>query len=187
MRLADRIVVMSEGAILQEGRAASVYDEPADLFVARFVGSPGMNFVAGELRADGSPSGARRIHPYPPPTLFGGRAQGPGEGPLGFTHSEVFLDALPLPPAATTLPSGRVTLGIRPESLTLDPSSPLRGRVVVDEYLGSSRCLHVATPIGRLVARVEPDAPGARGSEVGLRLDAAHVRLFDSDSGRRLA
>jgi multiple sugar transport system ATP-binding protein len=171
MRLADRIVVMSEGAILQEGRAARVYDEPASLFVARFVGSPGMNFVAGELRADDLGSGgARRLHPSPPLSTDG--------------HA---LAALPLPAAAAMLPSGRVTLGIRPESLVLDPSSPLRGQIVVDEYLGSSRCLHVATSVGRLIARVGPDAPGARGSEVGLRLDPAHVRLFDSDSGRRLA
>ncbi len=164
MRLADRIVVMSAGAILQEGRAARVYDEPADLFVARFVGSPGMNFIAGELRADDLRDG-------------GARFTVPGDS----------LASLPLPPAAAALASGRVTLGIRPESLALDPSSPLRGRVVVDEYLGSSRCLHVVTSVGRLVARVGPDAPGARGSEVGLRLDPAHVHLFDSDSGRRLA
>lgn len=188
LRLADRIVVMSEGVILQEGRAARVYDEPASLFVARFVGSPGMNFVAGELRAEAlRTDGARRIHPYPPPTLPGGRAQGPREGTLGFTLSEDCLAALPLPPAAAALPPGRVTLGVRPESLALDPSSPLRGRIVVDEYLGSSRCLHVETPVGRLVARVGPDEPGTRGTEVGLRLDPACVRLFDSDSGRRLA
>src|SRR6185295_18767615 len=48
LRLADRIVVMSDGVILQADRATRVYDEPADLFVARFVGSPGMNFVFGE-------------------------------------------------------------------------------------------------------------------------------------------
>ena len=168
MRLADRIVVMSEGAILQEGRAARVYDEPASLFVARFVGSPGMNFIAGELHADDLGRGARRIHPCPP--LSGDP-----------------LVALRLPAGAALLPSARVTLGIRPEALALDPSSPLRGRVVVDEYLGSSRCLHVATSVGRLIARVGPDAPGTRGAEVGLRLDPAHVQLFDSDSGRRLA
>jgi len=123
-----------------------VYDEPADLFVARFVGSPGMNFVAGE-----------RAAPFLPAELAA-RARG-----------------------------GAVTLGIRPEFLTLDPAGPLRGRVAVDEYLGSSRCLHVDTAVGRLVARVAPDAPGARGEELALRLDPAHVRLFDTGSGKRLA
>ena len=47
LRLADRVVVMSAGEILQADRPARVYDEPADLFVARFVGSPGMNLVSG--------------------------------------------------------------------------------------------------------------------------------------------
>jgi multiple sugar transport system ATP-binding protein len=145
MRLADRIVVMSGGAILQADEPARVYDEPADLFVARFVGSPGMNFVAGECAA-----------PFLPPALAA-RARGP------------------------------VTLGIRPEFLALDPAGALRGRVAVDEYLGSSRCLHVDTQAGRLVARVAPEAPGARGEELGLRLDPAHVRLFDTGSGKRIA
>ncbi len=49
MSLADRIVVMDGGRIRQIGTPADVYDRPADLFVARFVGSPGMNLVAGEM------------------------------------------------------------------------------------------------------------------------------------------
>ena len=49
MSLADRIVVMRDGQILQIGTPDEVYDRPADLFVANFVGSPGMNFVAGAL------------------------------------------------------------------------------------------------------------------------------------------
>jgi multiple sugar transport system ATP-binding protein len=49
MSLADRIVVMDGGRIRQIGTPAEVYDRPADLFVARFVGSPGMNLVAGEV------------------------------------------------------------------------------------------------------------------------------------------
>ena len=183
MRLADRIVVMSAGTILQEGRAARVYDEPADLVVARFVGSPGMNLIAGEVRAESD--GARRVHPYPPPTLFGGRAQGPLGDPPGFTHSGDSLVVLPRA-AAEALRPGRVTLGIRPEFVALDPTSGLRGRIAVDEYLGSARCLHVDTPVGRWIARVGPDEPSTRGAEVGLRLDPALVRLFDPESGRRL-
>jgi len=187
MRLADRIVVMSEGAILQEGGAARVYDEPESLFVARFVGSPGMNLVAGEVRVGGD--GARRIHPYPPPTLFGGRAHGPPPAPPGFTLSGGSSSVLGSAAAAAAegLQPGRVTLGIRPEFVALDPTSPLRGRIQVDEYLGSARCLHVDTPLGRLIARVGPDEPSTRGAEVGLRLDPARLRLFDPESGRRLA
>jgi len=157
LRLADRIVVMSSGEILQAGGAARVYDEPADLFVARFVGSPGMNFVHGELVAEDA-GGARRLHPKPPPTLWG-RAQRPPEPTPGFTLSAESSAALPLPAAAAALAPGEVVLGIRPEFVALDPASPLRGRVAIDEYLGAARCLHLDTALGRLVARVGPDEP----------------------------
>src|SRR4029078_11184928 len=53
MSLADRIVVMEGGRIRQIGTPAEVYDRPADLFVAGFVGSPGMNFIRGELAGSG--------------------------------------------------------------------------------------------------------------------------------------
>jgi len=49
MSLADRIVVMNDGRILQDAPPDEVYEKPADLFVANFVGSPGMNFVKGEI------------------------------------------------------------------------------------------------------------------------------------------
>jgi multiple sugar transport system ATP-binding protein len=49
MSLADRIVVMEAGRIRQSGAAAAVYADPADLFVAHFIGSPGMNFIEGEI------------------------------------------------------------------------------------------------------------------------------------------
>src|SRR6185369_3248374 len=53
MSLADRIVVMEGGRIRQIGSPAEVYDRPADLFVASFVGSPGMNFIQGEIAGAG--------------------------------------------------------------------------------------------------------------------------------------
>ena len=52
MSLADRIVVMERGHLRQVGPPASVYDKPEDVFVAHFIGSPGMNFIAGEILAD---------------------------------------------------------------------------------------------------------------------------------------
>ena len=52
MSLADQVVVMDEGRIRQSGAAALVYDQPADLFVAHFIGSPSMNFITGEVRED---------------------------------------------------------------------------------------------------------------------------------------
>jgi multiple sugar transport system ATP-binding protein len=150
MRLADRIVVMRDGRIEQADPPVQVYDDPASLFVAHFVGSPGMNFLEGT-----------RVG-------MGGGAD-----------------------------AGAVVVGVRPEFVQLRVSSAtreafasqepaLRGRVVVDEYLGVSRCLHVKTDAGVVVARVEPDREATVGAEVELRFDPEHVRRFDRASGKRL-
>jgi len=156
LRLADRIVVMSAGRILQVGTPAEVYDHPASLFVARFVGSPGMNFVEGELAEEGR--------------LF-------RRGAL----------ALPLDREADGR-TGAAVLGVRPEFVTVDEpdsrrSRPLlTGEVLVDEFLGASRCLHVATEAGTLVARAPADRESLAGCRVELSVDVRHARLFDPTS-----
>ncbi len=81
---------------------------------------------------------------------------------------------------------GRATLGVRPEHVRCETGGPVRGRVVIDEYLGSARCVHVEAPFGRLVMRTAPSAPRAAGEEVALAFDLERVRLFDPESGRRL-
>jgi multiple sugar transport system ATP-binding protein len=156
MRLADRVVVMSGGTILQADTPARVYDEPADLFVARFVGSPGMNLVTGEVRASA------------------------GGAVFGAAGAE-----LPLP-GLGAVRAGAAVLGFRPEGLRLDPRGPLRGRVRTDEFLGASRCLHVDSPLGRLVARVAIESPASSGDEVALEVETSALRLFDSATGKRL-
>ena len=160
MRLADRVVVMAGGAILQADAPARVYDEPADLFVARFVGSPGMNLIEGEVRAVG--------------------------GGISFAPKGDAATGLALARSASARP-GPAVLGIRPEFVRLDPAGALRGRVAVDEYLGASRCLHVDTGAGRVIARCAPDAAASAGSEVALALEPERVLLFEPGSGRRLA
>ena len=146
MRLADRVVVMSDGRIEQVGAPVVVYDEPTSLFVAHFVGSPGMNFLRGT------------------------RARA-ADGTLRFEAGG----------------AGDVTLGVRPEFVRLADGGALRGEVALDEYLGSSRCVHVKTASGTLVARVGPDERTSVGTHVGLDFDPRHVRLFDSATGARLA
>jgi multiple sugar transport system ATP-binding protein len=163
MRLADRIVVMNDGRIEQVGPPMSVYDQPASLFVAHFVGSPGMNFLDGTIEHGG---GDARFAPN------GGST------------------ALPLPAALKSVRDGPATLGVRPEFVRLaapGASGALHGEVALSEYLGASRGVHVQTACGMLVARVEPDAAVATGSAVSLAFDAEHVRLFDPAGGGRLA
>jgi multiple sugar transport system ATP-binding protein len=163
MSLADRIVIMEAGQIRQVGKPAEVYDRPADLFVANFVGSPGMNFMSGELAVTGGPSGAAKA------TFLSERGNLKLEVPGSF------------PPGRT-----RATLGIRCEHLRPDAAGPIAGRVVTDEYLGSSRNVHVDTELGRLIMRTEAAGSLARDSQIRLGLAPAHIVVFDAATEVRL-
>ena len=134
MGLADRIVVMEAGAIRQVGTPGEVYDTPSDLFVANFVGSPGMNFIPGEVKA--------------------------ADGKTTFVPKDCAC-AIPLSKSAE---AGSATLGIRPEFVSVDANGPVEGSVVMDEYQGCSSNLHVDAPFGRVIARStgERRAPGDR-------------------------
>ncbi len=148
MSLADRIVVMEGGRICQVGAPSEVYDKPASLFVANFVGSPGMNFLNGRVDGDSFVAGSSRI-------------------PLERR-----------PSASAT------TLGIRPEYVRIESQGPIQGRVVMDEYLGSHRNVHLETDSGRLVLRSPTSCNIGETLRVGLLAD--HVRLFEAESGKSL-
>ena len=156
MSLADRIVVMEGGRIRQVGTPAEVYDQPADLFVAAFVGSPGMNFISGRV-ADGSGG----------PTFV----SEPGQ-----VHIDV--------PALAR--RGQATLGIRCEHLHEELDGPIVGKVLTEEYLGSASHVHVQTQVGRLVVRAAIGSTRARGSEMRLRLDPSQISVFDAATEKRL-
>jgi len=160
MSLADRIVVMDGGRIRQVGTPAEVYDRPTDLFVASFVGSPGMNFIPGEVASSG------------------GRALFVSEA--GQVRVEVPLDG------TARVSSGHATLGIRCEHVREDAGGPIRGRVVTEEYLGSARNVHIDAVCGRIVMRADAAAPYLRGSEVRLDLDPSQISLFDGATEARL-
>ena len=148
MALADRVVVMEDGLIRQVAPPAELYARPASVFVATFVGSPGMNLLPGMVRVDG-------FHP---------------EG----------CDAvLPLPVGLAEQPA---RLGIRSEHVVLGGS--LAGEVVMDEYLGAWRNLHVRTAAGLVVVRAPATDRHPPGAVVGLGLDPAHACLFGADGVR---
>jgi multiple sugar transport system ATP-binding protein len=156
LHLADRVVVMRGGSIEQVGTPLEVYDRPASLFVADFVGSPGMNLVPGRQQRDAA--GASFL-----PT-----AGGP---------------ALELPRAVA---AEEITLGVRPESVRIDPRGRLEGVVVLEEMLGAWCNLHVDCPCGRLVVRVAAGELRPRGTRVCLGLDPAGLALFATAGGERL-
>jgi multiple sugar transport system ATP-binding protein len=157
MSLADRVVVMEGGRIRQVGAPADVYDRPADLFVARFVGSPGMNFIEGEIV--GRDAGASFV-----------------------SATGQFELRLPTGVRAST---GRVTLGIRCEHVHEHPEGPIAGRLLLEEYLGNACNLHLDSSVGRLVLRVARPTGYARGSGLRVQLDPAHLSFFDATSGER--
>jgi multiple sugar transport system ATP-binding protein len=156
MSLADRIVVMAGGRIRQVGTPAAVYDEPADLFVAAFVGSPGMNFIAGHV------------------------ANGSGKPTFVSESGHVRIDV----PVAEQ--SGRATLGIRCEHVHEASDGPIVGNVLTEEYLGNASHVHVDTQVGRLIMRCADGSARTRGSQLRLRLDPAQISVFDATTEKRL-
>ena len=159
MTLGQRIVVLDAGRIQQIDTPMALYERPANLFVAGFLGSPAMNVLEGELQAV---EGLRLV------------LDGRGEVPL--PGAEV--------PAAWL--GRRVVLGVRPEHL-LPAAEGLQARVDVVEPVGSEAFLHLESAGRALVSRLPPQALPAPGAEVHLRADPEHLHFFDPASGARLA
>jgi multiple sugar transport system ATP-binding protein len=158
MAMADTIAIMNRGVIEQLGAPQQVYDHPASVFVADFIGSPAMNFV-----------------PLP-----GGYIAGVRQVRLG--------DALlPLPELREDAPGAQLLYGVRPEHVRFAADSSLRAEVLGTEYLGSSQIVTCKLAQGTtLRARVGPEVPAQRGDTLGLAFDATKVSLFDAASGRAL-
>jgi multiple sugar transport system ATP-binding protein len=159
MAMADTIAIMNRGVIEQLGAPQEVYDRPASVFVADFIGSPAMNFIpfAGALAA-----GTRQV-------TIGGAT-------------------VAVPPVADAVSDRALLCGVRPEHVRFDDTSALRGEVVGTEYLGHSQIVTVSTAVGStLRAKLPVDVAAQRGDHVGLAFDARTVSLFDQQSGRALA
>lgn len=156
MTLGDRIAVMKDGQVEQFGTPQDIYDRPATVFVAEFIGSPAMNFV------EGSWSGA------------------------GLSHAGTALPLSPAQQQLLAQPSSpRLLYGLRPEDLALADEG-LPGTLAIVEPTGPETYLTLDTALGRLTARVPGSVPGRIGDTVRLAWDPARAHLFDADSRRRL-
>ncbi|HEX2115927.1 MAG TPA: sn-glycerol-3-phosphate ABC transporter ATP-binding protein UgpC, partial [Alphaproteobacteria bacterium] len=110
MTMADRIVVMHDGIVEQIGTPLELYDSPANLFVAGFIGSPAMNFITGIVKRNGG---------------------------MGFVETESGTK-LPLPNGVAAQPERKVVFGIRPEHLSLgDGGESVPAQVQVVEPTGA--------------------------------------------------
>jgi multiple sugar transport system ATP-binding protein len=168
MTLADRIVVMRDGEIMQVGPPLELYHRPANRFVAGFIGMPSMNFMEGEIMRS--------------------------EGQLAFSAGGIDL---PLPggtPAARELARDagrRVILGVRPPDLSIgeggvNGAGTLRARVEVHEPMGSEVYLYLDSPWGDLVARVDSSCSVRPGDQVTVQIQPERIHLFDGATDRSL-
>jgi multiple sugar transport system ATP-binding protein len=197
MTMGDRVAVLRKGELQQTDAPQTVYDRPANLFVATFIGSPAMGLVEGDLARDGD----------------------------GLTVS-IGPQSLPVPdtvlatrPALASYAGRQVAVGLRPEHLedaALDAAGParLRGKVLFAESLGSERLVHVAVdgkpvitdevleiaadadqaaveelrhesqerrPV--LLARLDAASRATDGGEVVLAVRPDRVHFFDLETG----
>lgn len=154
--MGDKIVVMNNAVIEQFGTPQEIYDKPATMFVADFIGSPSMNFLPFQ---DNIQPGAHSVrlngHDENVPVLREG-----GRGDLVF--------------------------GVRPEHVFLSDTSAYRARVVAAEYLGTTQIVTLQSPNGELKARIDARQSVAPGETVGLEFRSAAVTLFDKSTGRAL-
>lgn len=165
MTLGDKVAVMKDGVIQQFGTPQQIYNDPANLFVASFIGSPPMNFIPLRLQ----------------------RRDGRWTGLLDSGQDRIELP-LSLEPG---LEEGReLILGVRPEQIALGDGSAahdLRTEVEVLEPTGPDTLVFVTVNQVKVCCRLAPDVAPAAGSGMSLRFDPARVLLFDAQSGERVA
>ncbi|MBS0519266.1 MAG: sn-glycerol-3-phosphate import ATP-binding protein UgpC [Proteobacteria bacterium] len=162
MTLADRLIVMNAGVADQIGTPMDVYDRPASVFVAGFIGSPAMNFLAAKVGEGGhsvelAATGAGRV-------------------------------ALPLAKPSSAPPGAPVAVGIRPEHLLPAADGLLEFEIELAEPLGADTLLHGRFGTARELVTVRQSGhvlanPGERRR---FTADPARLHVFDSQTGHRI-
>ncbi len=165
MTLSSRIAVLNKGELLQFDEPQTIYDHPANIFVAGFMGSPAMNFLPGRLKGKGP---AQYV-------VFGeGSAD---ETTLKLSHSVAASDG------------ANVIVGIRPEHFTQSPpraTNVIKAVVTLVEPTGSET--HVAARFGstEITAKFFPNQAPRLGEAVKLAVDMARACLFNAETGEAL-
>jgi sn-glycerol 3-phosphate transport system ATP-binding protein len=162
MTLADRLIVMNAGVADQIGTPMDVYDRPASMFVAGFIGSPAMNFTAARVGADRTS--------------------------VELTASSTRI-VMPLGRQTSAKAGDLVTLGVRPEHLQPFQNGPVEFEIEMAEPLGADTLLHgkfggdrsliTVRQSGHVIAR-----PGERRR---FNAEGRNLHLFEPDSGKRIA
>jgi multiple sugar transport system ATP-binding protein len=159
MTLADRIVAMNSGLVQQVGSPLDLYDRPANLFVAGFIGSPAMNMFDGVYHAAG-----------PAIEVEGGHR-------------------MPLQRALQVADGTRLTIGVRPEHIPVSAAGEggIPATVELVEPTGLGTILHVRPFGATLKAFTLTRDATAVGDTVAIRLPAERLHLFDAQTGHRIS
>lgn len=170
MTMATKIAVMDGGVIQQFGTPDEVYERPANLFVAGFIGSPAMNLCPARL------------------TVVNGRAAAEAEGVAGL------LDLSDYPFVEPPLDGTRIILGLRPEHFgaidkpLADAAGTLELPVQYAERTGSDATAYLRTSDKLVAVRIEPSEVGgaAPGRRVRFSFPKGKANVFDAQTGRRM-
>ncbi|NMZ97163.1 ABC transporter ATP-binding protein [Pseudomonas lundensis] len=166
MTLGDKVAVMKDGIIQQFGTPKQIYNDPANLFVASFIGSPPMNFIPLRLQRQ--------------------------EGRLvALLDSGQARCELPLGTRDAGLEDRDVIVGIRAEQIVLAANEPnglptIRAEVQVVEPTGPDTLVFVNLNGSKVCCRLAPDDAPQVGQSLNLQFDPAKVLLFDANTGERL-
>lgn len=156
MQMGDKIVVMNHGVVEQFGKPQEIYDWPATMFVADFLGSPSMNF----LRFDGM--------------------LGTGKNSVEVNGVKIRI------PKSLEGARGDLALGVRPEHVIFSDKSAYKGSVAAAEYLGTTQIITLTTPNGTIKARTSSATSVKVGENIGLDFDQRTLTVFNTETGRAL-
>lgn len=166
MTLGTRIAIMDKGHLKQVGTPAEVYREPADLFVAGFLGTPTMNFLEGYLNCT---KGEQFIH---------------------FTDLDVSCLTATINQGCAELAERPVVTGIRPEKVRIaetDVKFAINGKVYVLQQMGSDTFAYIKLSNNKsIVLRTTPDTPLAVDDIIPVCWASEDVLVFDQKTGRRI-
>lgn len=166
MTMATRIVVMKEGVIQQVGAPKEIYDNPENIFVGGFIGSPAMNFFHGELKED--------------KFIMGNISLKVPEGKLTKLREQGYVNK-------------EVTIGIRPEDvhdellfLEASPGSTFTAKIDVVELMGAEIVLYSSINGQSLTARIDSRTDIKSGHSIDLAFDMNKVHFFDIETELRI-
>jgi multiple sugar transport system ATP-binding protein len=158
MTMADKIVVLRDGVVEQIGTPLELYDQPANTFVAGFIGSPAMNFLPGTFKL-----GKDRAVEF--------------QGGI----------RVPAPVNAAAEDGQQVLYGIRPEHFALADTGGMTGNIVVVEPTGADTQVFCRIAGQEVMAMFRDRVLSRPGDNITLMPDLSKAHLFDAHSGARLA